>query len=370
MIDLMKYEFYKIFKQKILWSTLLLIFIGSLYFSLQMIGNDLKASYENLEGVITEQKINKAHIEDQNLIEEGNENSSVEKKSLRAAHDKLFYAEHYREMQQKKITDTLNKAESANSKYEENFFLLKAKMLKTIHYNYFEYQRPMEQAVLFMTTGSMVLILTFIILSVSLSYTSEYTSGVANYLFSSVNGRSQTLWAKLLTNWTIIALIAIFSTLIATLIWGIYDGFSGWNSPLQSIEKFYESPYSLTIGQYIIVSILFQILIGIALSTLILFVSLISKNFLQSIIFTLMIIGIPHVFTSILPITFFSENFLLVMNFAPSVCLNTNVLFMDFITINVGGIPVLLPIIIVLFMLILTIIILVILFKVIKQKHI
>lgn len=370
MINLMKYEFYKIFKQKILWSTLLLIFIGSLYFSLQMIGEDLRPSYEKIEGVITEQKINAAHIDDQNLIKEENEKLSLEKQGMRAAYDKLFYAEHYREIQPQKITDALNKAESANLKYEKKQFLLKANMLKSIHYNYFEYQRPMEQAVLFMTTGSMALILIFIILSVSLSYTSEYTSGVVNYLFSSVNGRSKTLWAKLLTNWTFIILISILSTLIATLVWGFYDGFSGWNSPLQSIEKFYESPYPLTIGQYITISILLQILIGITLSTLILFISLISKNFLQSIAFTLLIIGIPHIFTSILPITFFSEKFLLAMNFAPSVSLNTNILFRDFTTINILGTPILLPIAVSFVMIILIFIMLVVMFKLIKKKHI
>lgn len=372
MMDLIKYEFYKLLKQKVLWITLLLMFLGVIYFSLVMMGDDLKPAYEKVEGPITEQKLKAAHIDDQRLVDEETKKGqlSPEKQSLRAAYDKLFYVEHYRIIQPQKISGAFNQAESADSQYEERQAELKANMLKDIHYNDFEYQRPMEQAVLFMSTGSMALILVFIILSASQSYTSEYMSGVVNYLFSSVNGRRQTLWAKLLTNWMFIIILSVFSTLIATVVWGIYDSFSGWNSPLQSIERFYESPYSLTIGQYLMLSILLQILAGITLSTLIVLISLLSKNVMQSIVLTIVIIGIPMLFVYFLPNTFFSESFLLVMQFAPSVGLNTNILFRDFVTIPILGVPVLLPIATSIFWIALLFVSLVILSKWIKKKQI
>lgn len=372
MMDLIRFEFYKIFKSKTVWSIMLLTFIGSLYLSTQMIGEDLKPSLKKIGGVITEQKVKEAQKEDQKILEKSADSGvlSVEDENMRDAYDKLFYVGHYVKLHPIKISDALNEAKETNSEYEKNKFELKADMLQNIHYDRLDYQRPMEQAVLYMLTGSLSLVLIYIILNVSLTYTNEYTSGVANYLLSSTNGRSKTLFAKLFAHWSVIALIILLSTFSAVLLWGVYDGFSGWNSPLQSIKKFYESPYPISIGQFIIVTALLQMLIGIALSTLILCISLISKSLLQSLALTLLIIVGPIAISTFIPLTFIPEKVLLAMNFIPSIGLNTAVLFRDFNTVNILGKPTLFPIVMILLMVLLLVLTLIFSFKLIKIKKI
>lgn len=358
MMDLIKYEIYKVYKQKVIWIVMGLVFIASLVISTQMIGSDLKPSFKKIEGDLTQEKLELAHLDDARILKEAETsgNLTIEDENMRDAYEKLFYAERYLKVQPIKIKDALNDAKKANSEYEKQALELKADMLSDIQYRSLEYQRPMEQALLYIVTGSLTLILIYIILAVSQTYTIEYTSGMSNYLLSSTNGRRKTLFAKLIAHWILIAFIVLISTISAVILWGFYDGFSGWNSPLQSIDRFYESPYQLTIGQFIIITALMQFLIAMTLSTLITCISLLTKNVLQSFALTLLIIIAPITIGPFIPLVFVPDKLLLWLNFAPSVGLNTTVFFKDFQTINFLGYPILLPIVMCFIMLLLLVI--------------
>ena len=348
MIQLIKFEIYKIMKQKVLWGALVVTLFLAIYFSLQMIGGEIAHLYKPWEGPISESKFKRAHIEDEKLVKKQESRElSQEEMFQRTVYGDIFYAEHFVKLQPEKIKNAQTKSIAANSNY----------------------QRPLEQSVEFLGTGSLAILAVLIILGVSINYSNEYATGVASYLFTSVYGRKKLLTAKLFATWIIVGIVTLLSTLLPTLFWIIYDDNSGWNSPLQSVDRFYESPYAWTIGEYLLIALAFQILVAISLSTLALLISTLCKSVLASVIITTGVIGIPYLFEIVIPATFFPDWFPNAIRFTHGQALNAYTLFAKFETINLFGTPILLPVAVGIFMAILIPIMIFYLYKIIKHKE-
>lgn len=370
MIQLIKFEIYKIMKQKVLWGALVVTLFLAIYFSLQMIGGEIAHLYKPWEGPISESKFKRAHIEDEKLVKKQESRElSQEEMFQRTVYGDIFYAEHFVKLQPEKIKNAQTKSIAANSNYQKEKYILEANMLKNIKYNTIEYQRPLEQSVKFLGTGSLAILAVLIILGVSINYSNEYATGVASYLFTSVYGRKKLLTAKLFATWIIVGIVTLLSTLLPTLFWIIYDDNSGWNSPLQSVDRFYESPYAWTIGEYLLIALAFQILVAISLSTLALLISTLCKSVLASVIITTGVIGIPYLFEIVIPATFFPDWFPNAIRFTHGQALNAYTLFAKFETINLFGTPILLPVAVGIFMAILIPIMIFYLYKIIKHKE-
>lgn len=367
-MQLLKYELYKIFKEKSIWITLVLM-LGMSYLSLNYpySSEAEKQMYSEWEGPLTGEKVQQAKVQYAEIVEKERDRMDDEKKVLTDQEtmklwmlQKIMMSENI----EKNIEKRLMELESENSRAAE----VEKDMIKQIHVNHLVHHSGPGQTIGFVEFGSFMVMGVMLLLGLSPIYSKEYSSGVDHLLFSSKKGKTSLASAKIGA--------ALIYTFIVVVVWESFNlflnylihGFGGWGTPIQlytlyTKTGYINSPYALTMVEYHMIQLGIHLLAAIAFALLIVLISSLSKNSLV----TFFISG----FVFMAPVFLENVEWLkTVVAFSYVSVARVQFLFNDFKSIDIFGFPILYPIFACIVMIILLLISVRLTLSVIKRREI
>jgi hypothetical protein len=288
MKTLLRFELKKIYSNVLIYIALLL-FMALFYFSFlspqikfadeNVIYRDM---YEKFGGVYSSDKL--IAVEKENEIEK----EKILNKTVRKQDDYITInalqaiQNEYTKIQiieDKKSELTALVASGHLSKTEAIIVSQQLKMFNNLPVMHVSYYKPIAQIIDFFKSMGIIFPVGIILLGLSSIFTDEYKSRMDELILSSRNGRRQFITAKLFAA----GIYAIFSSLVFSIsavvsIVSIYGGLHGWDVSLQMIFGYGLSPFALTAGQYLFISILFNLLGCIVFALLTVLISSLSQS--------------------------------------------------------------------------------------------
>ncbi|WP_426355479.1 ABC transporter permease subunit [Exiguobacterium sp. R-39] len=363
MIPLIRFEWYKLCKSLLVWFVLIALGIFLLTSLVEPIDRTIKSQYEKFEGTATTQIFNSIKADSEKI----NNNKAI------LGNDTILknrIYDHILDLQEAQIykQQTLKSLNMKSSKGWD--YALQKSLVTRIDVSRISYQDPAEIIAKFSNKTSILIPFLAIILLLTVSYTREHMTGVEQYQLVSIYGRKSLLFAKWFAAIGFITLIHVltYGATIATIRYQL--GPIDWSAPMQVINGLTASPYPLSIGGYVLVTFFYQGLAWITLCTFVLFLSLLAKNYVQTFLYTVLFIGIPYLYGYIIPDVFFPEAIRRLVVFFPSRGVLTDEIFGDYSVLLIGGLPLLLPIVIVFFWIFLNVILLIYMTFYVKRREI
>ena len=151
------------------------------------------------------------------------------------------------------------------------------------------------------TSGNILLVMLMLVLAPGLCI-EELSSGMYPVLHATKKGRLHTLTCKLGTLLTVVALAVLLFTATTLGFFGANCGFSSLGNFLQIFEDFRYCPEIITVGNFLLVSVLTKILVLFALGTLIMLLSVLIKRYALTFVASLGVVAINfvlHFFVSV-----------------------------------------------------------------------
>ncbi|MCH1627043.1 hypothetical protein [Fredinandcohnia quinoae] len=363
-MQLLKFELYKIFKQKIIYITFILLMIFSTGFTFYHKSDMSDGIYKQWEGTLTEEKIEQAEIENAKIIEK---------------QDALETGQYFSETEliRMGIYETIAMAENAQRNVEQRLIELKKEnnyntdleksILSKVDVSYFAYNQGPEKIIDFASIFSILLTGAILLLGLSTIYTQEYSSGVDNYMLSAKKGRRSLMWSKvaasLIYTTSVVAAWELFN-----IFWNVIQfGNDGWSTAIQYYFKYYFSPYGFNMLEYHLLQLGFHLLAAYSFALLILLVSSLCKNALISLIINGAIFSIPYLIVETLMMPNWIED---VFHFSFIYMMNVEFFFDQFRTINLFGIPILYPILAIVCMVVIASVFVVLTTRVVKNREV
>lgn len=345
MRQLLKFELYKIFKQRTVYLTFFLLLLFTTGFTYNYTPDWEKDMYREWEGPLTSEKVELADKQNTTF------NEMVEERIAKGkeVEDGVFVNE--REQTEGIIyemiafikgseTQLKNRYKQIDQKKDYNTELEIA-MIQKVDVSNFAYNKGPVKIIEYTSLYAILLTGCMLLIGLSTTYTKEYSSGVDQYILSSSKGRSSLLWSKILAGFIYTATVVI-AWEIFNLTWnGIQYGFSGWSTPIQNIFEYYFSPYSFTMLEYHLIQLSFHLLAAFSFTLCIIFVSSLSKNALTSFFINGAILAIPFAIVGGMSLPNWIEN---LFSFSFFYIMQVEFFFARFHTINLFGMPLLYPI--------------------------
>ncbi len=200
-----------------------------------------------------------------------------------------------------------------------------------------------------------------ILIGLATIFVNEKNTGMDQLIYSSTHGRRKSITAKILAS-IIYVLFVILSWLTFDVLMNMYVyGNGGWDAPVQMISQ--HTPYNLTMLEFFLIQTGIHFLVALAFMTLVLLVSVLSKNTLMSFIISASIFILPTISFSIplwdYVLKYSFANFITAPDFVN-----------PFHAINMFGIPVLDPLVHYPAIFLISIILLITIYRTIKRKQI
>ncbi len=346
-MNLLKWELMKIFKQKSLY--IIGIFLLG-WFTLNAVDIEnpkiSQEAYKEWEGPITAEKVEKA----EKLNKELNAYFSKEpapnpqKSAESGVVETIAYSQNIKTQIKERNRDLNKLIQETNAKGDtalaKNLELQK-KMYSTVKLDKISYSAAPIEAIDFVNVFGLILTGVFLLIGLSGIYSNEHSSGVENYILSTKNGREKTMRAKLLAAFIFTAVVVfgweIFNLIMRTVIYGT----KGWDLPLQYSYKYFISPYSLTFTEYHLIQLGIHLLAALAFAGVIVLISTLSKSTVISFFVSGSLFGVPLLASSIMEID--SLWMKKALTFTLTNIMKVEDMFMNFITVNIFGYPVLAP---------------------------
>ncbi|GMQ60289.1 hypothetical protein AN1V17_46890 [Vallitalea sediminicola] len=370
MFTLTKCELNKIFQKKIIFIALFIFIILSsinIYNTFQVYNYDLYTIPDNLQKSVTqniyENKIK--NIKDGyiylNLTDD-------EKKVINTNHAIFNAKNNYDSLIIEKnslkgnLNDILNK-----STFDYRNTKLQYKMFNEIPRPYIFNEHGWNEVAHYTTQSGMLYVCILIILGISTAVTSEYSTYMDSIIKSSRKGKKQFITAKIYA--------ALIYTIIVSLIFTIFNSIPylmaldtyGYDIPIQNIYDFMLSPYSLTIGQYLVVQFLVHLAGAIIFSLIVLLVSTLCRSMLTSIFLSSSIWALPLVIEQY---TYVDGNTPGIIDFSLTNIIKAAPLFRTYKTYNILGYPILYPYLVIGIYILLVPIILYLIYYSFRNKHV
>jgi hypothetical protein len=347
-MSLIQWELTKIFKQKSLYFVGLFLF-G--WFALVTFTNtyDTKVTREvfnEWEGPITAEKIAAAEKLNAEVNEYfSKENTVNEQKNAEAGLTETIAMSQNIALTIKEREGDLNQlikeAESNGNQSLAAKLELQRDMYNDVKIDRISYYKAPQEAVDFVNVFGLILTGAFLLIGLSGIYSNEHASGVENYILSAKKGRSATMRAKLMAASIFAVVVVLFWEAFNLITRTAVFGTKGWDLPIQYSFKYFFSPYSLTFMEYHMIQISLHILAAIAFAGLIVLVSTLSKSTVISFFISGFLFGVPILAQSIMNVETIWVNKMLTLSLTN--IMKVEELFMNFISYNVFGYPVLAP---------------------------
>lgn len=368
-----KFELYKIFSQKIVYLTGLALFIITTLFLRQMTGPSLHSFYKKYEGPVSQQDIQIASKEDKAIAEKQDHGEEIPWKELklRNVYYDVIMVGDYKKLQSDKIKNLQQRMDNLmdHSGYVYRKFMLEKNMIQKIHYSSVYYKIPAAQMLDYLNTYEFVILGVLIVVSLSPIFTQEAMSGVDQYILSSKHGRKTIVHAKLIASLIFVLVILLISVSYDLTFWILADGNYGWKADIHSIDKFWDSPYSMNMLTFLFIKVGFQFIAGCALALFTNFISALCKNPVTSFIINGFVFAFPladDIFIHFELPSWLNQ----ILNFTFTEILMVDGLFKEFKAVDVFGYPVLYPIFAIFVLLILSFLIVYLLYKVMANKQV
>ncbi|MBY7142649.1 hypothetical protein KFZ56_06065 [Virgibacillus sp. NKC19-3] len=333
MKQLLKFELLKIVQQKSIYVVGFLVLGLFLLTSIPNFENE-EAYYEPYKGKVTEEK--QALVEEQ-LASLPDMNRSDEQQAKNNVYQTFLNERSYAESVQDRIMMLDEKTDMANG--EPALLAMEQSMLEQLELDTFTYHQAPNQTIDFVNTFGFIFAGALILVGLFSVYSNEYTTGVDNYIFSSKRGRKQISYAKFGASF--------IYTILVVCVWIGFDvvfhfirfGNSGWESPIQYINKYLESPYDFTMIEYFGIQVGVHLIAALGFAALVLFVSANSKKPIISFLISGIIFGLPVAWRSIL---MQDSNWLIDISFTTG--MRVDELFHTFSVYNIAGLLIIKPI--------------------------
>lgn len=298
MTRLLKFELYKIFTRKSIYlAVLLFLIIYGVFVSSTMSKPDVNTKeYQQWAGLVTGEKVNLAN-EGIDAINKkyGITNDAsqpyikaispddIQKLSIYSTVLDAEYRANTREMNLNVIQNDIKNMEQKGIKgYAYNVRTLEYNMINSTQGPGIYYNTGVSQVVDFTGAFGMIFMAAMVLLGLSPVFSEEYSINMDSLILSSKNGRNKTIGAKILSSIVYITSTALFFSAVNVLTNMYFYGDQGWDAPIQSMFKYLMSPYSLNIGQYYLIELLFHVFGLISFGLLILAISSASKSSLMT----------------------------------------------------------------------------------------
>lgn len=364
-MQLLRFELYKIFKQRSMWFAFLLI-AGMSYLSL---GTDFdpgleKELYRKWEGPITEEKLERARTEQEALLEKWQQRGDDQTESWTDREE--IQRSIYRKLQLAQQAETNIALRLQALEREERISAeLERGMLERIRISDMTFHSGAALIVNFVEFGAYLFMGVMLLIGLSPIYSREYSTGADNYLFSTKRGRRTAAWAKIGAASIYTALMLLAWEMLNLTVNLLRFGSGGWETSIQLITlhaeaPYIDSPYAFTILEYHLIQLGVHFAGAVGFALLIVLVSSLSRNSM-AVFFTCGFIFMAPVWIRSLEA---------VASFSYTSVMRVQFLFDDFQALNVFGIPVLYPVFAVLAMIALSAISIGLLFQVIKRKEV
>lgn len=371
---LLKFELYKIYSQKMIYITfLVLILFSSMYImNFEKTDDQTKKFYNKWEGTLTSENIQEAEASHEHLIakteeriEEMKANGSEgaflsDSDEIKAGiYENIAFIQGVQENFNQRLLQLEN-----SDKYNAE---LEKQLIENVDLSYFSFYRGPAEIIDYTGTFAFVITGAMLLIGLSSIYTREYSSGVDNYILSSKKGRTVLTWAKLGAS-LIYTLTVVAAWEIVNVISKLYIlGNLGWETPLQFVFKYYFSPYGLNMLEFHLIQLGIHLAAAFGFAILILFISSISKNSLLSFFISGAIFSMPFMAVEMIPLSAWVAD---MVKFSYLYIMRVEFLFAQFKTINVFGYPVLYPVAAVLWMGVLSVVMAAVTFRVLKNKEV
>jgi ABC-type transport system involved in multi-copper enzyme maturation permease subunit len=346
MLQLLKFELYKIYRQKSIY-ILFALLIG--FVSLGLHGDrkeeqEIYQVYRAWEGQITADKLKEIEFLKMEIEQKMDNDQpwSLEDRVLYSISESYSYQNEDRRMQNiAALNAELNNTTSA---FVKRNIQLNIDLLTKIDTNEFYYSKGPSNMIDMIYTFGFVITAFMLIIGISPIFSGEYSSGMDQFLLSSKYGRSKVVTAKILSAITFtISVIAGWFALSAA--YSIYTyGWQGWSAPLQKIHEHFYAPYPLTLDASYIIIMSMHIIAAIGFTLLVVFVSSICKKGIISLLISGFIFGVPFA----IDVAFAGlENTVWInklLKLSTYQLMKVKSQFIGFDTYNLFGIPILYPI--------------------------
>ncbi|CAM3916291.1 ABC transporter permease subunit [Lederbergia lenta] len=351
MRQLLKFELYKIYRQKsiyILFGVLMLIISLGLYMDRESEQANYLV-YKQWEGEITADKLaylDKEIIEIEKKMESGIE--TPQERLLYGISESFAYQLGNAHKHEKRIADLTAIINTDSTSYKERAAELEKNMLSKINMSKFYYDAGPAQIIDMIYTFGFVITAFLIIIGIAPILSNEYSSGMDQFLLSSKYGRSKAITSKIIAS-VIFTLSVITGWVALNTAVSVYTyGFHGWKAPLQSMFQHYFAPYPITLGEAYPIMISMHLLAALGFTLIVICVSAICKRGLLSLLVSGFIFGVPFaidvVFEDLENIVWLNK----LLKLSIYQCMKVKEQFVDFSTYNVFGFPVLYPVVTVL----------------------
>ncbi|RBP85996.1 hypothetical protein DFO70_13512 [Cytobacillus firmus] len=365
-MQLLKFELYKMYRQKIIYFTFILLVLFSTGFTFNRITDWEKDLYREWEGPISEEKIQLAH--------QGNE-ELTKKMDERVEEDGFVYSE--TEQTKMGIYETIsfiiNIEKNANEKLsklekENNYNTdLEKAMLKDFDTSYFAYNKGPEKVIDYASVYSIFLTGAMLLIGLSTIYTQEYSSGVDNYILSSKKGRVSLLWAKVSAS-LIYTFVIVIAWELFNLGWNVFQfGNEGWDTSIQHYFKYYFSPYSFNMLEYHFIQLGIHLLAAFSFAILIVLISSICKNSLIAFFINGAIFATPYLIVEMLMLPNGVED---IFRFSYIYIMNVEFLFDHFKTFNFFGYPILYPVVAIVWMVVVSMALVLVTSHIVRKREV
>ncbi|MFA9560449.1 hypothetical protein ACERII_24420 [Evansella sp. AB-rgal1] len=197
---------------------------------------------------------------------------------------------------------------------------------------------------------SLLLLSTLIFIGVTPVFAEEYTKRTTDLILATKHGKRKLVSAKIMAVVTYIAIVFLSLQLVNILLklWK-FGGVAGWDAPIQGISAGFDShsfvsydgsPYSFEVWQFFLITLGLHLLACLAVGSLVLFLSFLTKNTMLAFFISGVVIAVP-VLLQQLGITRGILEY--VVNFSYTELMQVSSMFTQFRAYNIFGFPVLYP---------------------------
>lgn len=345
---LVKFELYKIFRQKSIYIALILLLVLITLSMGSQFGSQRTSYYQSWEGELTPQKVESSEAAMQAIADKyGGEpmNWSEEDRLKASVHESISVQnaiEVQREEQVEELKEYLYISEQKREHgYEQRQAELHLGMLEKIKLDLFQYSRGVGEIIDFMNTFGLIISGALLLVGLASIFSNEYATGMDQFQLSSRFGRKQLVTAKIISSTLYLVFIVVVWELY-NVIYRLskYDG-GGWHSPIQKLFKYTNSPYAFDMLTYSLVQVGMYLLGAFALMGVILLVSALCRHTMLSFLISGTIFALPIVIVNLLEIEI--QWLTNMMQFSFTKVMAVEGLFNEFSTVPLFGLPVLYP---------------------------
>lgn len=339
--DLMKFEWRKVWQQRMVWLLLCLVMVGGVLFSIGRMGMPwTERTNAPFEGNLTKDLIRQAELGEERLSSARSMNAS--ERVQYGVYEEVLRAAELDGTQEERVRELRSRAESSSSELERRELMQQAALLAKVDYRHVGNYRTLDQFLVFLGTGGYALIAVILILVTATSYSRESQVGVSQLLYSSKHGRKTLLTAKLSLSTLLVTGVILLYNAIQWILF--FRNPSGWALSIQNVYT--DSPYPLTLGQLYLIAVLMQWLVGLSLIVTFTFLSLLIRHVLAVVILASIWLLGPFFLESLFLGPMVGETTRSLLYLTQGQSLMVFVLFREYASIPMFGHPVILPLVV------------------------